>query len=228
MPSYTRGMSTTPTSPANPTNHSTRPPAQASSPNPFEGGPAPALLDGATPARLEEAPPAPHVYAVHTPRPVEPAPMPIYLGAQNTPTTEDEQTPLETEGGRPPQGRSHLPSTRAGSATPAQGPSSAGPYNPAELLKALLALLGLLLGLTLWLGGWQPHTSEARLGWSHGTIQVVEGTDGDTGSQPLPVHDSGAIPAGQAGDPVDLPRTYVGDGSRFAPGISPWAGPVDA
>ena len=220
MPSYTRGMSTTPTSPANPTNHSTRPPAQASSPNPSEGGPAPALLEGAHPA--------PHVYGVHTPRPVEPTPMPIYLGAQNTPTTEDEQTPLETRGGRPPQGRSHHPITRAGSATPAQGPASAGPYNPAELLKALLALLGLLLGLTLWLGGWQPHTSEARLGWSHGTIQVVEGTDGDTGSQPLPVHDSGAIPAGQAGNPVDLPHTYVGDGSRFAPGISPWAGPVDA
>ena len=164
--------------------------------------------------------------------------MPIYLGAQNTPTTEDEQAPLETGGGRPPQGRPHLPGTRgtsatsatsagsAGSATPAQGPASAGPYNPAELLKALLALLGLLLGLTLWLGGWQPHTSEARLGWSHGTIDVIEGTDGDTGSRPLPPHDAGVLPAPDlppmssslspnmsssldtAPRPVDLPRAF--------------------
>ena len=93
------------------------------------------------------------------------------------------------------------------------------PYNPTELAKALLALLGLLPGLTLALGGWQPHTSDARLGWSHGTISVVEGTDGDTGSRPLPPHDAGVRPApdtlpvdtvysGQGSRPVDLPRTF--------------------
>lgn len=103
-----------------------------------------------------------------------------------------------------------------------------GPYNPAELAKALLALLGLLLGLTLALGGWQPHTSDARLGWSHGSISVVEGTDGDTGSRPLSPNDSGVLPADPGGRPVDLPKAYLGDSSRFAPGVSPWAGPVDA
>ena len=102
------------------------------------------------------------------------------------------------------------------------------PYNPAELAKALLALLGVLLGLALWLGGWQPATSSARLGWSHGTIDVVEGTDGDTGSSPLSPNDSGVLPADPGGRPVDLPKAYLGDGSRFAPGVSPWAGPVDA
>lgn len=102
------------------------------------------------------------------------------------------------------------------------------PYNPTELAKALLALLGLLLGLTLALGGWQPHTSDARLGWSHGSISVVEGTDGDTGSRPLSTNDSGVLPADPGGRPVDLPKAYLGDSSRFAPGVSPWAGPVDA
>lgn len=104
----------------------------------------------------------------------------------------------------------------------------ASPYNPTELAKALLALLGLLLGLTLALGGWQPHTSDARLGWSHGPITVVEGTDGDTGSRPLSPNDSGVLPADPGGRPVDLPKAYLGDSSRFAPGVSPWAGPVDA
>ena len=104
----------------------------------------------------------------------------------------------------------------------------ASPYNPAELAKALLALLGLLLGLTLWLGGWQPGQSDARLGWSTGTIHVVEGTDGDTGSRPLSPNDSGVLPADPGGRPVDLPKAYLGDTSRFAPGVSPWAGPVDA
>ena len=107
-------------------------------------------------------------------------------------------------------------------------PTSASPYNPTELMKALLALLGILLGLTLALGGWQPHTSDARLGWSHGTITVVEGTDGDTGSRPLSPNDSGVLPADPGGRPVDLPKAYLGDSSRFAPGVSPWAGPVDA
>lgn len=106
--------------------------------------------------------------------------------------------------------------------------TSASPYNPTELAKALLALLGLLLGLTLALGGWQPHTSDARLGWSHGSISVVEGTDGDTGSRPLSPNDSGVLPADPGGRPVDLPKAYLGDSSRFAPGVSPWAGPVDA
>ena len=102
------------------------------------------------------------------------------------------------------------------------------PYNPSTLLKYLIALLGLLLGLTLALGGWQPHTSDARLGWSHGTISVAPGTDGDTGSRPLSPNDSGVRGADPGGRPVDLPKAYLGDSSRFAPGVSPWAGPVDA
>lgn len=140
--------------------------------------------------------------------------MPIYLGAQNTPA------PAPTpERGRPGP---------AASATPAHHDAPSSAYNPTELAKALLALLGLLLGLTLALGGWQPHTSDARLGWSHGPISVVEGTDGDTGSKPLSPNDSGVLPADPGGRPVDLPKAYLGDGSRFAPGVSPWAGPVDA
>ena len=138
MLAYTRGMSTTPTAPTNPTNHSTRPPAQ--------------------------------------------------------------------------------PSNHANNHA----------YNPTELAKALLALLGILLGLTLALGGWQPHTSEARLGWSSGTIHVAPGTDGDTASRPLSPNDTGILPADPGGAPVDLPKAYLGDSSRFAPGVSPWAGPVDA
>ena len=199
------------------TNHSTRPAPSASSPNP-----APAMNAHPNPSAAGAAP---HAYGVHTEAPLALPPMPIYLGAQNTPTTEAEQAPLETEGGRPLPGR-----TGTGTGTPA--------YNPTELAKALLALLGILLGLTLALGGWQPHTSEARLGWSHGDIVVKTGTDGDTGSRPLDPADEGVRPApnppvdtvyaGQGYRPVDLPHTYVGDGSRFAPGISPWAGPVDA
>ena len=111
---------------------------------------------------------------------------------------------------------------------PTSPPTSPRPYNPTELAKALLALLGILLGLTLALGGWQPHTSDARLGWSHGPIRVVEGTDGDTGSRPLSPNDSGVLPADPGGRPVDLPKAYLGDSSRFATGVSPWAGPVDA
>ena len=69
------------------------------------------------------------------------------------------------------------------------------PHNPAELAKALLALLGILLGLTLWLGGYRPGLSDARLGWSHGSISVIKGTDGDTGAHPLDPHDEGVLPA---------------------------------
>ena len=153
------------------------------------------------PAEVEKAPSLPHAYGVHAEGGLHSHPMPIYLGAKNTTVTE-------------------------GAAAPSEGASPA--YNPAELAKALLALLGLLLGLTLALGGWQPHTSDARLGWSHGSISVVEGTDGDTGSRPLSPNDSGVLPAEPLGRPVDLPKTYLGDSSRFAPGVSPWAGPVDA
>lgn len=105
-------------------------------------------------------------------------------------------------------------------------PTKPSPYNPTELAKALLALLGILLGLTLWLGGWQPHTSDARLGWSHGDIVVTKGTDGDTGSRPAAPHDGGVRPAPDTlpvssslspnmsssldtpPRPVDLPRTF--------------------
>mgnify|MGYP000878955347 CR=1 FL=1 len=140
----------------------------------------------------------------------------------------------------PAKNYSGIPTRTEGAATPTtlapnsdtvcstEPPTSASPYNPTELAKALLALLGLLLGLTFALGGWQPHTSDARLGWSHGSISVVEGTDGDTGSRPLSPNDSGVLPADPGGRPVDLPKAYLGDSSRFAPGVSPWAGPVDA
>ena len=132
--------------------------------------------------------------------------------------------PTRTEGAPTPAPLA--PNLDAGCST--EPPTSASPYNPTELAKALLALLGLLLGLTLALGGWQPHTSDARIGWSTGSISVVEGTDGDTGSRPLSPNDSGVLPADPGGRPVDLPKAYLGDSSRFAPGVSPWAGPVDA
>ena len=92
--------------------------------------------------------------------------------------------------------------------------TKASPYNPTELGKALLALLGILLGLTLWLGGWQPHTSDARLGWSHGTISVVEGTDGDTGAMPRSPHDEGVRPAPDTLPKVDTVNTQDGSGAR--------------
>lgn len=146
--------------------------------------------------------------------------MPIYLGAQNTPTPEAAPAPTleaEAEGGLPGPAASTAPARH-------DAPSSA--YDPAALLRQLLLLLALLLGLALWLGGWQPATSSARLGWSHGTIDVVEGTDGDTGSRPLPPHDAGVLPAPDLPPmssslspnmpshidipprPVDLPRAF--------------------
>ena len=141
---------------------------------------------------------------------------------------------VEGEGGVAPTPTSSSTSSSASvsretlTARPTRPTKQPSPYNPAELAKALLALLGLLLGLTLWLGGWQPTTSDARLGWSHGTISVTKGTDGDTGAHPLDPNDSGVLPADPGGRPVDLPKAYLGDSSRFAPGVSPWAGPVDA
>ena len=126
--------------------------------------------------------------------------------------------------------------TRAMSTTTS---TKASPYNPTALLKALLALLGLLLGLTLWLGGWQPHTSEARLGWSHGSISVVEGTDGDTGAQPLSPHDEGVLPAppdphatlrnvspepDNASHPVDHWETFFEGSGPGGTSVAPWSG----
>lgn len=181
MLAYTRGMSTT--TPANP-----------SHPNATEG----------------EMAPSPPMRTVYTSRGGRSHPMPIYLGAKNTPTAgplAPAPTPAPT---RPSEAPLTHHKTEAGSTQA---------YDPASLLRQLLALLGVLLGLTLWLGGWQPHTSDARLGWSHGTIDVVEGTDGDTGSRPLSPNDSGIRPApnhppvdtvysGQGSRPVDLPRTF--------------------
>ena len=132
--------------------------------------------------------------------------------------------PLETEGGRPLQGlsglsglsglphrsprtahsprtpRTHLPSpasTGAGSPSPSSptSPSTREAYDPAALLRHLVLLLALLLGLTLWLGGYRPGLSDARLGWSHGSISVIKGTDGDTGAHSLDPHDEGVRPA---------------------------------
>lgn len=224
MTAYTRGVSTTtpaqnysgiptrtegaevaaPLAPSSAAGYSTAPTPSASHHNPAEGEKAPALST------------RPHAYGVHPPRPVTSHPMPIYLGAQNTAATRPPAagTPAPIE----PRPRTR-PRTEA-------GPSQA--YDPAALLRQLVLLLALLLGLTLWLGGWQPGQSDARLGWSHGSIHVVEGTDGDTGSRPLSPNDSGVLPADPGGRPVDLPKAYLGDGSRFAPGVSPWAGPVDA
>lgn len=219
MTAYTRGMSTTTdtTTDTKPSPyHPTRPTPSASSPNPTAGGNASALPCWG-PGRLQaEGQAAPHAYGVHTTPAAEPAPMPIYLGAQNTPTPTPE---AEAEWGLPGP---------AASTAPARHDAPSSSYDPAALLRHLVLLLALLLGLTLALGGWQPHTSDARLGWSHGTIDVVKGTDGDTGSRPLSPNDSGVLPADPGGRPVDLPKAYLGDSSRFAPGVSPWAGPVDA
>ena len=117
------------------------------------------------------------------------------------------------------------------------------PYNPAELAKALLALLGILLGLTLWLGGYRPGLSDARLGWSHGSISVIKGTDGDTGAHPLDPHDEGVLPApdtppvdtvypsdsgGQAPRPVDQPETFFEGGGPGGSSLHPLPGGVEA
>ena len=234
MPAYTRGVSTTtpaknysgsptrtegaatptPLAPNSDAVCSTEPPTSASPYNPTE---------------VEKAPALPDAGGVPSLRPFSTHSMPIYLGARNTPTS----APLTPASTRPsrlsrpsrPSRPSEAPLTQPETEAEA-GPSQA--YDPAALLRQLLLLLALLLGLALWLGGWQPHTSDARLGWSHGTISVVEGTDGDTGSHPLDPHDSGVLPADPGGSPVDLPKAYLGDSSRFAPGVSPWVGPVDA
>lgn len=116
--------------------------------------------------------------------------------------------------------------TRVMSTTTTPKPS---PYNATELAKALLALLGLLLGLTLWLGGWQPHTSDARLGWSHGTIRVVEGTDGDTGSHPLPPNDNAPFRLeGTEGTPVDPPETFFEGSGPGGTSLRPPSHPAQA
>jgi len=93
---------------------------------------------------------------------------------------------------RPPAQPAPTPTTAA---APTSTQPDRQPYNPRALLKALLALLGILLGLTLWLGGYRPGLSDARLGWSHGSISVIKGTDGDTGAHPLDPHDEGVRPA---------------------------------
>ena len=117
-----------------------------------------------------------------------------------------------------------------------------GPYNPTQLLKNYLLLLGLLLGLTLWLGGWQPHTSDSLLGWSTGTIHVTEGTDGDTGAHPLDPHDEGVRPAPDtlpvssslstsmsssldtAAHPVEMGGVFFEGSGPAGVSISPWSG----
>lgn len=218
MLAYTRGMSTTTT----PTDRPTRPAPSASSPNPTEGENAPALPYWGPGCLQAGGQAAPHAYGVHTRGPRQLPPMPIYLGAQNTPTP-------EAEGGLPG------PAAPTAPARP-DAPSSA--YNPAALLRQLLLLLALLLGLTLWLGGWQPATSAARLGWSHGTIDVVEGTDGDTGSRPLDPHDSGVKPAPdlppmssslspKMSSPLDTPPRPVDLPSTFFEGSGPGGASVN-
>ena len=117
------------------------------------------------------------------------------------------------------------------------------PYNPAELAKALLALLGILLGLTLWLGGSRPGLSDARLGWSHGTISVIKGTDGDTGAHPLDPHDEGVRPApdtlpvdtvynatssGRVSRPVDPGETFFEGSGPGGSSLHPLPGGVEA
>ena len=119
---------------------------------------------------------------------------------------------------------------------PATKPS---PHNPSELAKALLLLWALLLGLALWLGGWQPHTSDAVLGWSSGTLHVVEGTDGDTGAKPASPHDEGVLPASDTlpvdtvysstrteggARPVEMGRTFFEGSGPGGVSVSPWSG----
>lgn len=155
-----------------------------------------------------------------------------------TPAKNYSGIPTRTEGGHTPTPLA--PNSDAGCST--EPPTSASPYNPTELAKALLALLGILLGLTLALGGWQPHTSAARLGWSHGDIVVTNGTDGDTGSRPLPPHDAGVRPAGDtlpvssslstgtpdspgtSPTPIDLGKALFEGGGPGGASSSPWSG----
>ena len=224
MLAYTRGMSTTTT----PTDRPTRPAPSASSPNPTEGENASALPCGGPGCLQAGGQAAPHAYGVHTRGPRQLPPLPIYLGAQNTPAPTPAPAPAPTPTPTPeaaPEAERGLPGPAASTA-PAHHDAPSSAYNPAALLRQLLLLLALLLGLALWLGGWQPATSSARLGWSHGTIDVVEGTDGDTGSRPLPPHDAGVLPAPDLPPmssslspkmsssldtpphPVDLPRAF--------------------
>lgn len=233
MTAYNRDMST---------KTSTRPTTSASSPNPTEGGKAPTVSGAAAPST--------HVYGVHTQRPLGPHPMPIYLGAQNTPASAPtgrapasahDRAPLETEGGSPSSPHrpgSQLPAHRHPETEGGQ-PHPIQAYNPAALLRHLVLLWALLLGLTLWLGGWQPHTSSALLGWSTGTISVVEGTDGDTGARILSPNDEGVLPApdtlpvdtvysptpdGGQPHPVDRWGTFFEGSGPGGASVTPWSG----
>lgn len=163
------------------------------------------------------------------------------MSTEETKTTAANKTctVVRTEGGDSPSAPTWTeagPTNTAGHSTRPAPPQPA--YNPLALLKALLALLGLLLGLTLALGGWQPHTSDARLGWSTGSINVVEGTDGDTGSRPLSPHDEGVLPApdtlskvdtvntqtGSEPSPVDHWETFFEGAGPGGASIAPWSG----
>lgn len=214
IPTRTEGAATPTTlAPNSDADCSTEPPTSASPHNPTEEEKA--LPTIGRPENL------PHVYGVHPQAAGTSHPMPIYLGAQNTTSAAAPHT--------------------APKARPAQAYAQA--YDPAALLRHLILLWALLLGLTLWLGGWQPHTSDARLGWSTGTIHVVEGTDGDTGSKPASPNDEGLRPASDLppvdtvypstssdipARPVEMGRTFFEGSGPAGVSISPWSGGSEA